>query len=115
MRRGRRPLRRPVRRPMRPMRPLRRARVIARRRRRRRIRRTRRFIFGTAIVLAVAGSYNNYKLTQTDVERVEQYYQKPAEDLTEAELVEGMRKLGIKQLILNESEDNTIIDELGEE
>lgn len=114
MRRGRRPIRRPMRRPMRPMRPLRIARRIARRRRRR-IRRTRRFIFGTAIVLAMAGSYNNYKLNQNDVSRVEQYYQKPAEDLTEAELVEGMRKLGIKQLNLNDYEENSIIDEIGEE
>ncbi len=111
MRRGRRPLRRPI---GRPMRPLRRAVRVARRRRRR-IRRTRRFLFGTAVVLAVAGSLNNYKMNQDDLSKLEQHYQKPAEELTEAELLQGMRKLGIKHLELDEDEENAIVDEIGEE
>ncbi len=107
MRRRRRPLRRP-------MRPLRRAIRVARRRRRR-IRRTRRFLFGSAIVFAIAGSHNNYKLDQNDVSKVEQHYRKPVEDLTEAELLQGMKRLGIKQLQLNEHEENSVVDEVGEE
>ena len=107
MRRARRPMRRP-------MRPLRRARIVSRRRRRR-IRRTRRFLFGSAVVLAVAGSLNNYKIDQNDVSKVEQHYQRPVEDLTEAELLQGMKKLGIKQLQLSENEENTIVGEIGEE
>lgn len=107
MRRGRRPIGRP-------MRPLRRV-IRVTRRRRRMLRRTRRFLFGSAIVLAIAGSKNNYKLHQNDVVRMEQHYQKPVEDLSEAELLQGMKKLGIKQLQLSEDEENAIVDEIGEE
>ena len=96
------------------MRPLRRAIRVARRRRRR-IRRTRRFLLGSAVIFAIAGSYNNYKLDQNDVTKVEQHYKKPVEDLTETELLEGMRKLGIKQLKLSDDEENAIVDEIGEE
>ncbi len=104
MRRG--PLRRaPVRRMMR----------IARRRRRRRIRRTRRFIFGTAVILALAGSQNNYKMYDDDVSRIESYYGRPAEDLTEDELLQAMRKLGIRKLEIDDHEDSTITDSVGEE
>lgn len=107
--------RRPVRRAMRPMRPVRRIVRAQRRRRRRRIRRTRRFLFGSAMIFAMAGSLNNYKLYQDDVSRVEEYYKRPVEDLTEAELIEGMRKLGIRQIQLSEDEENAIVDEIGEE
>jgi hypothetical protein len=98
------------------VRPFRRALRVARRRARRRIlRRTRRFLFGTAIVLAIAGSANNYKLHQNDVSKIENYYGKPAEDLNEQELLEAMRKLGIKKLEITDNEENSVTDSIGEE
>jgi hypothetical protein len=40
----------------------------------------------------LAGGYAAYKLTQKDTERVEEYTGKPAEDLTEEELVAAMER-----------------------
>jgi hypothetical protein len=86
-----------------------------RRRRRRRIRRTRRFMFGSLIVLALAGTYTNYKFHHHDLRRIEDYYGKPAEDLTEGEIINAMRKLGIQKIDLTEQEEDDIIDSIGEE
>ncbi len=117
MARRRRQMRRPLRGPMR--RAIRRG-MIRRQRRifrrqRRMIRRTRRFIFGSMIILALANSRHNYKFHQEDVARIENYYGRPAEDLTEAELIQAMRKLGINHLDIDDHENNKITDDVGEE
>ncbi len=117
MARRRRPMRRPLRGPMRG--PIRRG-VIRRRRRifrrqRRMIRRTRRFMFGSVIILALANSRHNYKFHQEDVARIESYYGRQAEDLTEAELIQAMRKLGINHLEIDDHENDKITDDIGEE
>jgi len=117
MARRRRPMRRPLRGPMKG--PIRRG-MIRRQRRlfrrqRRMIRRTRRFIFGSMIVLALANSRRNYKFHQEDVARIEGYYGRPAEDLTEAELIQAMRKLGINHLDIDDHENDKITDDIGEE
>jgi hypothetical protein len=52
----------------------------------------------------LAGGYAAYKLTQQDTERVEEYTGKPAEDLTEEELVAAMDQLGIKSIELDEND-----------
>ena len=117
MARRRRPMRRPLRGPMRgPIRRgmIRRQRRIFRRQRRM-IRRSRRFIFGSVIILALANSRHNYKFHQEDVARIEDYYGKPAEDLTETELIQAMRKLGINSLDIDAHENDKIIDDIGEE
>lgn len=117
-RRGRRrPMRRPLRGPMR--RPMRRGFVQYQRRmfrrQRRMIRRTRRFMFGSMIILAIGNSRNNYKFHQDDLARIEDYHRKPAEDLTEAELFQAMRKLGINHLDIDEYENDKMTDDIGEE
>ncbi len=73
-------------------------------------RRRRRIIVGGAVLLAVGGAaYGAYKLSQPDVEKVEQYTGKDADDLTEEELLDAMDKLGIKKLELTD-EDKAAIE-----
>ena len=73
-------------------------------------RRRRRIIVGGAVLLAVGGAaYGAYKLSQPDVEKVEQYTGKDADDLTEEELIDAMDKLGIKKLELTD-EDKAAIE-----
>ena len=78
------------------------------RRVRRRTRR-RRILVGGAVVLMVGGAYSSYKLSQQDVQQVEQHTGKSAEDLTEAELESAMDELGIQDMELT-TEDEAAID-----
>jgi hypothetical protein len=48
----------------------------------------------------IGGSYAVYKLTQHDIERIEQETGKPAENLTEEELKNAMRNLNIRKMEL---------------
>ena len=84
---------------------------IIRRERRRMRRRTRRMMFGSFVLLALAGGYHNHKFHHDDIERIENYYGRPAEDLTEKELLNAMRKLGIKRLELDDDEYTQFEDE----
>lgn len=73
-------------------------------------RRRRRIIVGGAVLLAVGGAaYGAYKLSQPDVEKVEQYTGKDADDLSEEELIDAMDKLGIKKMELTD-EDKAAIE-----
>ena len=45
-----------------------------------------------------------YKLQNHDIDRIERDTRRKAEDLTEEELVQSMRKLGIKRLELTEED-----------
>jgi len=95
----RRMVRRAVRRPIR--RNIRRARRIL-------WRTTRRLIFGTSVILLIGGSYAIYKLTQNDMQRIEQETGKSAENMTEDELKKTMKKLGIQKLELTPEEEAEI-------
>jgi len=65
---------------------------------------------GGAALLAVGGAaYGAYKLSQPDVEKVEQYTGKNADDLTEEELLDAMDKLGIQKMELTD-EDKAAIE-----
>lgn len=91
--------------PRRFFRPGRVARRIMRRQTRRFLRRrARRFLVGGAIVLALSGTHRAYKFRQNDVERLENHYGKPAEELSEDEIVYGMRNLGIQKIELDEQD-----------
>ncbi|MBD3193347.1 MAG: hypothetical protein GF308_22115 [Candidatus Heimdallarchaeota archaeon] len=85
-------------------------RVIRRRRRRFIRRRTRRFLLGSAIIFALAGTHRAYKMREPDVVRLENHYGRPVEELTEDEIVTGMRQLGIKKIELDD-EDRAVIYE----
>ena len=61
---------------------------------------TRRIILGSSILLMIGGSYAVYKLTQNDVERIENEVGKSAENMTEEEWKTTMRNLGIQKMEL---------------
>ena len=92
----------------RPRRAVRRA--IRRGRRRFIRRRTRRFLLGAAIVFALAGTHRAYKIREPDAIRLEQHYGRPVEELTEDEVVNGMRQLGIQKIELNDKERAIVYD-----
>jgi hypothetical protein len=63
------------------------------------------------VLLAVGGTAAAIKLTQKDAQRVEQHTGASVEELTEEELVEAMRQLGIKSIELDDNDRATIADE----
>jgi len=75
---------------------------------------TRRLIFGTSVILLIGGSYAIYKLTQNDIQRIEQETGKSAENMTENELKKAMKKLDIQKLELT-SEEQAEINKTGNE
>jgi hypothetical protein len=56
----------------------------------------------------IGGAYSSYKLSKQDVQQVEQYTGKSAEDLTEAELDNAMDELGIQDLELTPEDEAAI-------
>ncbi|MHA1556379.1 MAG: zinc ribbon domain-containing protein [Candidatus Heimdallarchaeota archaeon] len=101
-RRGFRPRIRGPRRPGRIIRNV--TRNAMRRRRRYRRRRTRRWLVGGAVLLALSGTHNAYKIQDRDVEKLEKHYGRPADELSEQEVVSGMQTLGIEKNELNEED-----------
>lgn len=75
---------------------------------------TRRLILGTSVLLMIGGSYAVYKLTQRDLERIEQETGKSAENMSEDELKTAMRNLGIQKMELT-SDDEIQIDRVANE
>ena len=67
-------------------------------------RRTRRWLVGGAVLLALAGTHNAYKIQDRDVDRLESHYGRPAEELSEEEIVTGMRQLGIEKIELDDND-----------
>ncbi len=74
----------------------------------------RRLLFGSFVYLAITGS-RPYKLYPEEVERVEQQTGKPAEDLTEDELVSSMNHLNIEKRDVSDEEYNRINEQNGKE
>jgi len=105
--RGRRTVRRTARRTSR-----RTGRRVVRRRRRRRI------LVGGMVLLTVGGAaaaaYGAVKLSQKDVEQIEQHTGAKAEELTEEELVAAMQELGIQSIELDDNDKAAITKETGE-
>ena len=72
----------------------------------------RRFLFGSFVYLAIAGS-RPYKLYPEEVERVETHTGKSAEDLTEDELKSSMRDLNIENREISKEEHIKINEQTG--
>jgi hypothetical protein len=66
----------------------------------------RRFLFGTATILLLGGIA--YKLHNDDITKLEKKVGKPAENLSEAELLKAMKDLGIKKLEITTSDNEEI-------
>jgi len=56
----------------------------------------------------IGGAYSSYKLSQQDVQQIEQYTGKSAEDLTEAEIDTAMDDLGIQDMELTAEDEAAI-------
>jgi hypothetical protein len=63
------------------------------------------------VLLAAGGTAAAIKLTQKDAQRIEQHAGASVEELTEEELVEAMRQLGIKSIDLDDNDRATIADQ----
>jgi len=62
-------------------------------------------VVGGAVVLGVAGAAAGaVKLSQQDVERIEEHTDVPAEELTDEELQGAMQELGIESMPLDEQD-----------
>ncbi len=79
-----------------------------RRQRRYHRRRTRRWLVGSAVLLALSGTHNAYKIQNRDVERLENHYDRPAEDLSEKEIVSGMQTLDIEKIELDDEDRSKV-------
>jgi len=60
------------------------------------------------VVLMIGGAYSSYKLSQQDVQQIEQHTGKSADDLTEAELESAMDDLGIQDMELTPEDEAAI-------
>jgi hypothetical protein len=56
----------------------------------------------------IGGAYSSYKLSQQDVQQIEQHTGKSAEDLTEAEIDTAMDDLGIQDMELTAEDEAAI-------
>jgi hypothetical protein len=63
------------------------------------------------VLLAVGGTAAAIKLTQKDAQRIEEHAGASVEELTEEELVEAMRQLGIKSIELDDNDRAAITDQ----
>jgi hypothetical protein len=68
-------------------------------------------LVGGMVLLAAGGTAAAIKLTQKDAQRIEQHTGASVEELTEEELVEAMRHLGIKSIELDDNDRATIADQ----
>ena len=71
--------------------------------------RRRRIIVGSAAIMMIGSSYSSYKLSQQDLQQVEQHTGKTAEDLTEQEIENAMDELEIQDMELT-AEDEAAIE-----
>ena len=56
----------------------------------------------------IGSSYSSYKLSQQDVQQVEQHTGQSAENLSEAEIENAMDELGIQDMELTAEDEATI-------
>lgn len=70
------------------------------------------FIFDTYVILALQEAAMLYKLNQWDVKRIEADTGKPVEQLSEAELIAAMKRMGISKLELT-PDDHIKLQEQG--
>lgn len=68
----------------------------------------RRMVVGGMVLLAAAGTAAAVKLTQKDADRIEAHTGASVEELTEEELAQAMRDLGIQSIELDENDQAVI-------
>jgi hypothetical protein len=60
------------------------------------------------VVLKIGGAYSSYKLSQQDVQQIEQHTGKSADDLSEQEIEAAMDDLGIQDMELTPEDEAAI-------
>ena len=80
-------------------------------RRHRRRRRRRVLVGGAVLVAAGAAAYGAYKLTQPDVDQIEQHTGQSVEEMSEEDLVAAMEELGIQSIELTDDDQAIIAKE----
>jgi hypothetical protein len=63
---------------------------------------------GGAAVLMIGGAYSSYKLSQQEVQQIEQHTGKSADDLSEQEIEAAMDDLGIQDQELTAADEAAI-------
>jgi hypothetical protein len=63
---------------------------------------------GGGVLLLVGGTTAALKLARRDIRRIEVRAGRPADDLTEAELLAAMKRLGIQELELTTDDETAI-------
>lgn len=93
------------------------ARRTSRRTARRVIRRKmrRRLLVGGMVALAAGGAAAAIKMTQQDANRIEQHTGVSVEELTEEELADAMRDLGIQSIAIDENDQAVINQDSNQE
>jgi hypothetical protein len=96
------------------------ARRVARRTSRRTVRRVmrrrwrRRIVVGGMVLLAAGGTAAAIKMSQKDADRIETHTGASVEELTEEELAQAMRDLGIQSIELDENDQAIITEQEGQ-
>ena len=72
-------------------------------------RRLLRLSIGSALLYMIAGTDKAVKLTHDDAQSIESEAGKHITDMDENELVETMRRLGIKSIVLTDEEQMTVL------
>ena len=63
---------------------------------------------GGAAVLMIGGAYSSYKMSQQEVQQIEQHTGKSADDLSEQEIEAAMDDLGIQDQELTAADEAAI-------
>jgi hypothetical protein len=71
----------------------------------------RRIVVGGMVLLAAGGTAAAIKLSQKDADRIEAHTGASVEELTEEELAQAMRDLGIQSIELDENDQAIITDQ----
>jgi hypothetical protein len=74
-------------------------------------RRRRRIVVGGMVLLAAGGTAAAIKMSQKDATRIEAHTGASVEELTEEELAQAMRDLGIQSIELDENDQAIITDQ----
>ncbi|MFX0096892.1 MAG: zinc ribbon domain-containing protein [Candidatus Hodarchaeota archaeon] len=72
----------------------------------------RRILIGSMVVVAISGSSKVIKLRSDDLDRIEEEMGKTVEDMTEDELIDAMKKMGIKEQKFTSKDKEKVIEEI---
>jgi len=72
----------------------------------------RRILIGSMVVVAISGSSKVIKLRSEDLDKIEEETGTTVEDMTEDELIDAMKKMGIKEQKLSSKDKEKVVEEI---